>query len=301
VTESPDASLDELDRLLAERGARPSAQLDERLLELRRAGVAELAERTSTRPTKDQSSGSNGTHTTLPEVDRSGLDAATLGRALSHNGALLVRGLLDQSQVSWSRANIDAVEAEAEQGADQNIQVPDRASRLEDLLAMYRAIGLHDVLEGYLGARPVILAERTRLHRDRAGLPWHQDAAFFRGVLGPVNVWVALTPAGVDRPGLEVIPRTFGQVFGTEGGTYPGLDYGAGLDRDFIDGIAGDHHPVTPVFEPGDALLFDDMTMHRTHVTPAMDRLRDVLVCWFFAPDRLPEISYPTYWTPLVF
>ncbi len=263
--------------------------------------MAVLVSRTTTHHLDDRDPEGGPAGTGLPEVSRSGLDAATLGRALSRNGALLVRGLLDPSQVATLRAGIDAVAADGQGGPEQNIQIPDQASRLEDLLAMCTANGLHQVLERHLGARPVLLAERTRLHRDRAGLPWHQDAAFFRGILGPVNAWVSLTPAGVDRPGLEVIPRTFGQVFGTEDGTYPGLDYGAKLDRAFIDGIAGDHHPVTPVFAPGDALLFDDMTMHRTHVTAEMTRLRDVLVCWFFAPDRLPEISHPTYWTPLVF
>ncbi len=262
--------------------------------------MAELVARPAAAPPPAPSDEARRGEPGLPEVQLADLDVTALRDALGSHGALLVRGLLEPGQVSWLRAGIDAIAAE-EGTPEQNIQVPDRPSLLEDLLAMYTANGLGRVLEEYLGSRPVILAERTRLHRDRAGLPWHQDAAFFRGVLGPVNVWVSLTPAGVDRPGLEVIPRTFGQVFGTEGGTYPGLDYGAKLDGTFIDGIAADHRPVTPVFTPGDALLFDDMTMHRTHVTSEMGHLRDVLVCWFFAPGRLPEVSYPTYWTPLVF
>jgi len=41
---------------------------------------------------------------------------------------------------------------------------------------------------------------------------------------------------------------------------------------------------ITPDFKAGDALLFDQMCLHRTHVTQEMTKKRLAYECWFFPP-----------------
>ena len=122
------------------------------------------------------------------------------------------------------------------------------------------------------------------------GLPWHQDAAFYGGVFHAVNVWLAISPCGADAPGLNVIPRRFDSVVGMNADdSYPlPLSYGERFTPDVIREIAHGAPVCDPDFRPGDAMLFDEMTMHRT--SPGSWKLpyRDTAVTWFLAPSRLP-------------
>ncbi len=48
-----------------------------------------------------------------------------------------------------------------------------------------------------------------------------------------------------------------------------------------------------PAFAPGDALLFDHLTLHRTGVGPGMSRDRYAIESWFFAPSTYPQAQVP--------
>ena len=50
---------------------------------------------------------------------------------------------------------------------------------------------------------------------------------------------------------------------------------------------------LRPVFGPGDALLFDNMFLHRTAADPAMTQTRYAIESWFFAPSRYPHDQVP--------
>jgi len=47
------------------------------------------------------------------------------------------------------------------------------------------------------------------------------------------------------------------------------------------------------VIEAGDAILFDDMNLHRTAVTPEMTEERYAIESWFFAPSHFPDTQIP--------
>jgi ectoine hydroxylase-related dioxygenase (phytanoyl-CoA dioxygenase family) len=118
---------------------------------------------------------------------------------------------------------------------------------------------------------------------------WHQDGFVYGAGLGAFAVWVALTPSGHDCPGLSVVPRRASRV----------LDTGWGLAQfrpRFFELAAREHGwedaMVDVCFEPGDALLFDEMTVHRTSVVP-WRRVRDSAQAWFFAPGRFPPAMPP--------
>jgi hypothetical protein len=45
---------------------------------------------------------------------------------------------------------------------------------------------------------------------------------------------------------------------------------------------------VRPIFEPGDALFFDELFLHQTASDPAMPNPRYAIESWFFAPSGFP-------------
>jgi hypothetical protein len=48
---------------------------------------------------------------------------------------------------------------------------------------------------------------------------------------------------------------------------------------------------VRPIFEPGDALLFDHMNLHCTAVDPGMTRDRYAIESWLFAPSTYAAMT----------
>jgi hypothetical protein len=52
---------------------------------------------------------------------------------------------------------------------------------------------------------------------------------------------------------------------------------------------------VRPIFEAGDALLFDDFNLHSTAVTEGMRNSRYAIESWFFAPSTYPHSQVPVY------
>ena len=50
---------------------------------------------------------------------------------------------------------------------------------------------------------------------------------------------------------------------------------------------------IRPVFEPGDALLFDHLFLHRTAAEPTMARERYAMETWMFAPSDYPKGQIP--------
>jgi hypothetical protein len=56
---------------------------------------------------------------------------------------------------------------------------------------------------------------------------------------------------------------------------------------------AGERGIVRPIFEPGDALLFDEMFLHQTAADPAMPKPRYALEAWFFGGSAFPSAYAP--------
>ena len=50
---------------------------------------------------------------------------------------------------------------------------------------------------------------------------------------------------------------------------------------------------IRPVFEPGDALLFDHLFVHRTAAEPTMTHERYAMETWMFAPSGYPKGQIP--------
>jgi len=60
-----------------------------------------------------------------------------------------------------------------------------------------------------------------------------------------------------------------------------------------VDEVRGDLEIVKPIFEPGDAMLFDDKFLHSTAADPAMPNHRYAIESWFFGPSGFPDRYVP--------
>ena len=85
------------------------------------------------------------------------------------------------------------------------------------------ALGLRTIVSDYLGGRPVLSANKCTLRRVsvKTNGDWHQDGAFLGRGIRAINMWLTLTPCGVDAPGLDLVPRRFDAIVETgTGGAY---------------------------------------------------------------------------------
>ena len=129
-------------------------------------------------------------------------------------------------------------------------------------------------------ARSAVSAQRSR--RDRE---WHQDGSTLGPGVRGMGVWIALTDCGVDAPGLDVVPRRLDQLvdMGTEGTIFPWAVSPALVEERFPG------EAIRPVFRPGDALIFDDLLLHRTTRDRTMPNHRYAVETWYYAPSAVPH------------
>ncbi len=122
---------------------------------------------------------------------------------------------------------------------------------------------------------------------------WHQDGAFLGEGIRALNVWIALTPCGRDSPGLDLLPRRLDEIVetGTRGSYF---DWAVG--GDLVAELAQETPVVRPEFAAGDALLFDEMYLHRTATDPSMLHSRYTIETWCFAPSAYPPGHVPIVW-----
>lgn len=153
-------------------------------------------------------------------------------------------------------------------------------------------VDLAQLITDYLGERPALAIDKCTLRRVGldTGTDWHQDGAFLGDGIRTVNLWLSLSHCGRDAPGLDIVPARLDRVVetGTEGAQFS-WSVGPGV----VDRVSAAAPVRRPIFEPGDALFFDDLFLHRTGIDPAMSRERYAIETWFFAPSAYPEKYVP--------
>jgi hypothetical protein len=271
----------------------------------------------------------------IPEIQAADLTAELARAAILAHGAVHVRGLFPHHQVESLRGGIDRTFAANESfGAAQesgdledwersddaswyhpfkplpgytlgggrnwgknnsSIWAADSPRLMFELIDAFERRGISKLIGEYLGERPAISMNKTVLRRVSprgGGADWHQDGAFLGKDIRSLNVWLALTRCGDDAPGMDIVARRLDDIVPT-GGEGANFDWSVGhADAERAAGEAG---IVRPVFEPGDALLFDHLMLHRTASEPTMSGTRYAIETWFFAPS-----VYPTGQVPLV-
>lgn len=333
--------LQEIDDLSQAQPAGPD--LARRILGLRHQAGLKLTQRRGTEPGErpeypapafDQLR--NGSE--LPEVPRDELTPELLRAAILRNGSLLVRGLIQEDDVSRLVDAIDraweAREAHASGGSTQGayyeefepdprfdlalhrgtinrsgsgLMAADSPPATLEVLDSFERAGLGRLAAGYLGERPVISVNKYLLRKvspelldeafeqafggTRGSNPsrWHQDGAFL-GDVRALNVWLSLSRCGDMAPGLDIVPRRLDHIVptGTEGALF---DWS--VSQQLAEDAAGELGIRRPIFEPGDALLFDELLLHSTAVEPGMTSMRYAVETWFFGPSGFPPDYAP--------
>ena len=154
---------------------------------------------------------------------------------------------------------------------------------LLDLIDTFDRVGLGDLVRGYFGEPPMLLARKGTLRRMAHGGKtggWHQDGAFMGADIRSLNIWLALTHCGDDAPGLDLVGRRLDELVQTGEGAF--ADWATDPDS----GRGGRGGAIErPIFDPGDVLLFDQLNLHRTTIDPGMDKDRYAIETWLFAPS----------------
>jgi hypothetical protein len=164
---------------------------------------------------------------------------------------------------------------------------------LFDLLEAVNEAGITALVAAHLGEQPALSVKKTTLRRvtvDGSDASWHQDGAFMGTNIRSVNLWLPLSHCGDDAPGLDILPRRLDHVVetGTEGAFFDWAASPAKVKE------AGEGVEVCrPIFEAGDALLFDHLFMHRTAADSWMSKDRHGVEMWFFAPSLYPSREIP--------
>jgi hypothetical protein len=254
----------------------------------------------------------------LPELAPAQLTPELLRAGILRDGCVLVRGLVPRDVALELADGIDRAFAARDAGGRAAAELyeefvpepgfevaavrpwikegggilaadsPQLTARMLDLFERAR---LPPLVEGYLGEPPLLSVHKTTLRRAEpsVGGSWHQDGAFMGGARA-LNLWLSLSRCGDEAPGLDLVPRRLEEIV---------VDHGSMLDVELTRArardAAGEVAIERPIFEPGDALLFDEMFLHQTASDPSMTRPRFAVESWFFGAS-----AFPSDYAPLV-
>ncbi len=328
--------LDALELLTVANRTQRDSRLERRLVTLRRDAFEQIAHSEGRAAWPPEFDDPFPLEEGLVEVPASELTGRLIGGAVQHHGCLLVRSLLDESVARHFVAVIDEAFSAQQQWRDAfragtrvaeigELFVPfqpsstfpvqhlnygrnredfcrvlavDSPGALFDLTNTFERAGLRALLTEYLGDRPVASVTKCVLRRlpAKQSVGWHQESFYLGEGVRALNVWVALTPAGDSAPGLELLPKRLRHDIGNRSGEDQKTMMSAHLTSDEVEQVGEGTATVTPTFRPGDALLFDEYLVHRTSVTPEMNRARYSIESWFFAPN-----GFPLAFGPMVF
>jgi hypothetical protein len=161
-----------------------------------------------------------------------------------------------------------------------------------EMIEMFKAIGLPRLVSGYLREPALLTVHKTTLRKAEPSVPgaWHQDGKFM-GEVHALNLWLSLSHCGDDAPGLDIVPRRLNGfvMTKTDEATLEVL-----VSRRKAEEAAGERGILRPIFEPGDALFFDDVFLHATASDPSMPHSRFAIESWFFGGS-----SFPAEYAPL--
>jgi hypothetical protein len=306
----------EIGRLTEANRAKRDPDTERRLLRLRHLAGIRLIEQDGPAPEHpspdvDRLPGGEG----LPEVGPDDLTPELIRAAILRDGCLLVRGLIDRSDALRFAAQIDRAFEERDQqegggsaaeGYYEEFQLepqfsaPTRPWIKEgggvlaadspmlafQMFELFEPAGLPQLVPDYLGEPAMISVHKTTLRKAEPSVPgaWHQDGAFM-GDVRTLNLWVSLSRCGDEAPGLDIVPRRL-DYFVTPGGE--GTYLNTQVSQASAEEAAGDLSIVRPIFEPGDAVFFDDLCLHKTASDPSMPNPRFAIESWFFGRSGFP-------------
>jgi hypothetical protein len=260
----------------------------------------------------------------IPEISASEIDVTKAHSGVFKHGSLIIRGLLSSKQIrvladcvenafqafddTDSRGNHQSwfSELQSHQGLQSiefdrpwvrsggGVLAAESPRALFHLIEIFQEIGMIDLITGFLGERPALSVKKTTLRKTESNLDatngWHQDGAFLGEGIRTLNVWVALTDCGIDSPSMDMIPRRLDGLVptGTEGAMF-----NWSVSPLKVEDVCKGGQPQHLVFKAGDAIIFDEVNLHRTSTLPNMTKTRLAIESWFFAPSCYPVDQLP--------
>ena len=252
----------------------------------------------------------------LPEIPAAELGPGLIRAGILRDGCLLVRGLVPRERAETMAKQIDkAFEQRERHDAGKRTEpgyyeefVPDPGAGepvvrgwikqgggllaadapmlSSEMMELFGAAGLRELVTGYLGEPALISVHKTTLRKADPSVPgaWHQDG-FFMGPVRSLNMWLSLSRCGDESPGLDLLPRRLDHYLATAT-EEAALDYT--ISQRKVDDERGETPILRPIFEPGDALFFDELFLHQTGSDPSMRKPRYAIENWFFGGSAFP-------------
>ena len=313
---------EEIERLSAENRDSPDPETERRVLRLRHlAGLRLLEQADSGADFAAPDAGALPEGDRLPEFSRADLTPGLLRAGILRDGCVLVRGLIGRDaalafaerieRAFAERERHDAGEAPAEGYYEEfvphvsakgilgrdwikdggGVLAADSPTVAFEMHELFRSAGIESLVDGYLGEPSLISAHKTTLRKAAPTVPgaWHQDGSFM-GQVRSLNLWLSLSRCGDVAPGLDLVPRRLDHLV-ARGTDEAMLDIQ--VSRAKVEEAAGDVGIVRPIFEPGDALFFDEVFLHQTASEPSMPNPRYAIENWFFGASSFPADYAP--------
>jgi hypothetical protein len=241
-------------------------------------------------------------------------DAEIVQSTIHEHGSLMVRGLVDSDGVARLRHVVETSVAARDRTVDGDaspelspwysefgplkelgaraftktcgVLAVDSPRGVFQLLDIFRQVGIDKLAADFLGGPPILSAEKSVFRRVVPSLfaSWHQDGAFLGENIRTLDVWIALSHCGKTAPSLEILPRRVSRVLQT------GAFFDWDLDAKEIEKEFPGHTTVLAQFEPGDAVLFDQLCVHRSGHAAGMTEPRLAVECWLFSAASVPDI-----------
>jgi hypothetical protein len=296
--------------------------LERRLLELRHQMGIHILDTapgapTFAEPEPDRLPAAGG----LPEFTPGELTPGLLRAGILRDGCVLVRGLVTRGRAEAFAAAIDRAYAERDRheaarptspGYYEEFQPQPRFGPVTgrpwikqgggllaadsptlsfQMMEMFQSADLSRLVSDYLGEPALISVHKSTLRRAEPSVTgaWHQDG-YFMGDVRSLNLWMALSRCGDIAPGLDILPRRLDRYLATATEEAV-LDYT--ISRRNVEQAAEGTPILRPVFEPGDALFFDELFLHQTGSDPQMPNPRFAIENWFFGGSRFPDEYAP--------
>ncbi len=151
--------------------------------------------------------------------------------------------------------------------------------------------GIAKILYRYFGTTQIDIVKQLFITRRQVPgvvsneLPFHQDVTNYTNA-DFVNVWVPLTSCGKRSATMELIPVAIREQLAVTSRTdshHPTVE----VDAEEVYARFGAETSYRPLLEPGDVLLFNEHTIHRTHMPANADLERssvEIRVCDHFNP-----------------
>lgn len=309
----------EIERLANENAINPSRETERRLMALRHIDGMRALKTNGTAPEfAEPDAAKLPPEGQIPEFPAAELTPGLIRAAILRDGFILVRGLVDRDDALRFADEIDRAFVEREKvlqgergeegyyeelhpGTPEyeealtvrpwireggGVLAADSPKLSAEMVQLFSKARLLPLIEGYLGERPLISLQKTTLRKAEPSVAgaWHQDGSFM-GDVRALNLWLSLSRCGDESPGLDLVPRRLDYLVTQQ--TEEAV-LSIQVSQAMAEEAAGDREIIRPIFEPGDALLFDDMFLHQTGSDPAMPKPRYAIENWFFGASGFP-------------